>query len=62
MKARRYQVIVRVTDPRMVTYGQVIPMTLACNLLTHREACIVLSKLTHYPWRQETLREVGDES
>ena len=47
---RMYHVIVKV-----IKTGKVIYMT--STPVTHEQGCVLLSKLTHYPWRQEMLLE-----
>lgn len=53
---RLYHVVAIVTDPKMTRYGETIFMTR--SPVTHDHACVILSKLTRYPWRRETLLEV----
>lgn len=53
---RLYHVVVIVTDPKMTRYGETIFMTR--TPVTHDHACVILSKITRYPWRNETLLEV----
>jgi hypothetical protein len=48
---RMYNVVIRV-----IKTGVVIRMT--SKPVTHEQGCILLSKLTKYPWRQEMLEEV----
>lgn len=37
--------------------GRKVQMT--SSPVTHHEGCVLLSKLTKYPWRQEMLEEVS---
>lgn len=53
---RMYHVVVIVTDPKMKNCGETVFMTR--TPVTHEHGCIILSKLTRYPWRRETLIEV----
>lgn len=49
---RMYHVIVKV-----IKTGEVVYMTR--TPVTHEQGCVLLSKLTKYPWRQEMLLEVS---
>jgi hypothetical protein len=53
---RLYHVVVIVTDPKMKNCGETVFMTR--SPVTHDQGCIILSKLTRYPWRNETLLEI----
>ena len=53
---RLYHVIIIVTDRKMKNHGETVFMTR--TPVTHDQGCVILSKLTRYPWRQETLIEV----
>lgn len=53
---RMYHVVVIVTDPKMKNHGETVFMTR--TPVTHDHGCVILSKLTRYPWRRETLLEV----
>lgn len=54
---RLYHVVVIVTDRKLTNYGKTVFMTR--TPVTHDHGCIILSKLTRYPWRMETLLEVS---
>ncbi len=49
-----FHVVIKVTDPKMMQFGAVTSMT--ATPLPHAAACVILSKLTRYPWRQEMLQ------
>jgi hypothetical protein len=53
---RLYHVVVIVTDHKLKNYGKTFYMTQ--TPVTHDHGCVILSKLTRYPWRKETLLEV----
>lgn len=53
---RLYHVIIIVTDRKLTNYGKTFYLT--HSPVTHDQGCVILSKLTRYPWRNETLLEV----
>lgn len=52
MKERMYHVIVKNINTGIKIYMTVTPVT-------QQKGCVLLSKLTKYPWRQEMLEEVA---
>lgn len=48
---RKYNVIWKRDDKGTQGRHNLAPMT-------HREACVFLSKLTKYPWRRDLLQEI----